>query len=190
MGTVVITTNLSLDGYVQDPDGQEGHERGGWFEPYGGADLGAWADLETAEAMDASALLLGRTSDAWFASRWTDRTTPWADRLNTLPKYVVSTTLATPRWTNATVLRGDLATDVAGVKEAHEGEILVYASYRLVRSLLDLGLVDELRLVVFPVLLGGGVRLFGDTVEPYRLQLLESRPVGDNLSLLRYAPTR
>ena len=186
MGKIVITTNMSLDGVVQDPDGLEGFERGGWFERFAGPDLAPWAEHETAETQGASALLLGRTSDAWFASRWTTRTTAWADLLNSLPKYVVSSTLESPRWTNATVLRGDLAKEVEAVKEAHDGEILVYASYQLVRALVDQGLADELRLVVFPVVVGGGKRLFGDTVEPKRLRLVEARQLGENLSFLSY----
>ena len=186
MGKIVITTNMSLDGVVQDPDGQEGSEHGGWFERFGGPDLGPWAELETAETESASALLLGRTSDAWFASRWTTRTTAWADLLNSLPKYVVSSTLDSPRWTNATVLRGDLVKEVESVKEAHDGEILVYASYQLVRALIEHHLVDEVRLVVFPVILGGGKRLFGDMVDPKHLRLVQARRLGENLSFLSY----
>jgi dihydrofolate reductase len=187
VGRIVITTNMSLDGVVQDPDGGEGFERGGWFTTSGGDDLAAWAELETAEALGASAMLLGRASDAWFAARWTTRPGAWADRLNALPKYVVSSTLGAPAWTNATVLRGDLVDEVRGVKAAHDGEILVYASYQLVRALLEHGLADELRLVVFPVVLGGGARLFGDTVDPTRLRLLEARPLGSDLAFLSYA---
>jgi dihydrofolate reductase len=186
MGTIVISTIMSLDGIIEDPDGKEGHERGGWFEKVGGADLGPWAELSATEAIDAAALLLGRTSDQWFASRWTDRATEWADQLNALPKYVVSSTLEPPQWTNATVLRGDLAKEVAAVKEAHEGEILVYASGRLVQALLDEGLADELRLVVFPVLLGGGRRLFGETVDPKRLRLVDVHKLGVNLTFQSY----
>ena len=187
MGTIVITTNMSLDGVIQDPDGHEGFARGGWFERFGGPDLDAWAQLETREAVNAEALLLGRHSDEWFASRWTNRTGAWADRLNGLPKYVVSSSLESPRWTNATVLRGDLVKEVTGLKQIHEGEILVYASYQLVRALIEQGLADELRLVVFPVILGGGDRLFGGTVDPRRLRLIAARTLGDNLAFLSYA---
>lgn len=136
--------------------------------------------------MDAAALLLGRASDAWFASRWTERTTAWADRMNALPKYVVSAGLESPRWTNATVLRGDLGKEVAAVKEAHDGEILVYASAQLVKALLDQGLADELRLVVFPVVLGGGRRLFGDMVKPAHLRLIDAHKLGVNMTYLSY----
>ena len=187
MGTIVITTNMSLDGVIQDPDGHEGSARGGWFERFGGPDLDAWADLETREAVTAEALLLGRRSDEWFASRWTNRTGTWADRLNGLPKYVVSSSLESPRWTNATALRGDLVKEVTDLKRIHDGEILVYASYQLVRALIEHGLADELRLVVFPVILGGGDRLFGGTVDPRRLRLIAARTLGENLAFLSYA---
>ncbi len=109
MGKIVISTNVSLDGVVQDPDGEEGFKLGGWFAEFGGKDVAAWAELETAEALRAQALLLGRRSDEWFAKRWLGREGEWADRLNSLPKYVVSSTLEDPKWTNATVLNGGRA---------------------------------------------------------------------------------
>jgi dihydrofolate reductase len=186
MGTIVITTNTSLDGVVQDPDGHEGFDRGGWFARSGGADLAAWTEIETDETKRASALLLGRRSDAWFASRWTEREGEWADLLNALPKYVVSSTIDQPQWTNATVLTGDVATAVAKLKEQVDGEILVYASYQLARTLIDNDLVDELRMVVFPVVVGAGERLFGDTGAPKPLRLLSTRTIGDRLILLSY----
>ncbi len=188
MGTIVVTTNATLDGVVQDPDGKEGFRLGGWFDQSGGGDLREWAELETAEAMGASALLLGRRSDEWFGSRWASRTGVWADKLNSLPKYVVSSTLRHPVWTNATVLAGDLVHEVSMVKRDVAGEILVYASYQLVRSLLEHDLVDELRLVVFPVVLGAGERLFGDTRTP--LRLVDSRTIGAGLAFLTYQPVR
>lgn len=187
MGKIVITSNMSLDGVVQDPDGQEGFDRGGWFVTYGGADLAAWAELETAEANAAAAVLVGRTSDEWFAARWNDRDGAWAERLNGLPKYVVSSTLDAARWTNGTVRGGDVADEVARLKQDVDGEILVYASYELVRTLLDNGLVDELRLVVFPVVVGAGARLFGDTAETIDLRLLETRTLGQHLTFASYA---
>jgi dihydrofolate reductase len=186
MGTIVISTNTTLDGVVQDPDGQEGFRLGGWFNTYGGADLQAWAELETKEAMGAAALLLGRRSDAWFAPRWAGRAGVWAERLDAMPKYVVSTTLAEPAWTNATVLRGDLVEETERLRREIEGEILVYASYRLGRALLDHDLVDELRLVVFPVVLGAGERLFGAPARPKALRLAGTRPVGEGLVMLSY----
>ena len=186
MGDIVITTNMSLDGVIQDPDGHEGFARGGWFEEFGGADLGAWAELETAEALAAEAMLLGRNTDEWFASRWTSRTGVWADKLNGLPKYVVSSNLVSPRWSNATVLRGDLVQEITQLKQAYEGEILVYASYELVRALVEHGLADQLRLVVFPAILGGGRRLFGDTLEAKRVRLVAARTLGENLTFMNY----
>jgi dihydrofolate reductase len=183
MGKLVITTNMSLDGVVEDPDGKEGFARGGWFNSSGGADLEQWAKLETAEALAADALLIGRHSDAWFAQRWNERGGEWADKLNTMPKYVVSTRPDAPRWRNATVVSGD---DIARIKTETKGEILVYASYGLVRTLLDRDLVDELRLVVFPVVVGDGNRLFGPTAAPKPLRLLSTQSLGAGLVFLTY----
>ena len=186
MGKIVITTNASLDGVVQDPDGQEGFSRGGWFGRFGATDLDAWAKVETEEALEADALLLGRRSDAWFASRWTSRRGEWADKLNAMPKFVVSSTLETARWSNATVLNGDVVDEVSNLKQALDGEILVYASYRLARTLIDRGLADELRLVVFPVVLGAGERIFGETSSARPLRLVGTQTIGDGLAFLTY----
>ena len=128
MGKIVITTNTSLDGVVQDPDGEEGFRLGGWFGQFGGKDLEQWAEVETDEALRAEALLLGRRSEEWFATRWASRTGEWADRLNSMPKYVVSSTLTEPRWGNSTVLKGDVVDEVSKLKQEIAGEILVYAS--------------------------------------------------------------
>ena len=154
MGKIVISTNVSLDGVVQDPDGAEGFRLGGWFGQFGGRDLEEWATVELEEALGTEALLLGRRTDEWFATRWASRTGEWADRLNSLPKYVVSSTLQEPRWANSTVLRGDVAGQVSKLKQELEGDILVYASYQLGGTLIEHDLVNELRLVVFPVVLG------------------------------------
>src|SRR5271154_4316648 len=118
MGKIVISTNVSFDGIVQDPDGLEGFRLGGWFAQFGGKDLEAWAKVEFEEALGAEALLLGRRSDGWFAARWSSRSGEWADRLNKLPKYVVSSTPEAPRWNNSTVLEGDLVTQVAKLRQA------------------------------------------------------------------------
>jgi dihydrofolate reductase len=190
MGKIVITTNMSLDGVVQDPDGREGFRFGGWFEEFGGKDLEAWARLETDEAMGATGMLVGRRSDEWFAARWIGRTGEWADKLNSLPKYVVSSTLDNPKWTNATVLGGDVVPEIAKLKESVEGELLVYGSYQLARTLIEHDLVDELRLVVFPVLLGAGGRLFGDTTDREALRLIDTRTLGAGLVLLTYELVR
>jgi dihydrofolate reductase len=190
MGKIVITTNMSLDGVVQDPDGKEGFRHGGWFNESGGKDLEAWARLETDEALDADALLLGRRSDEWFAERWLSRSGEWADKLNSLPKYVVSSTLEHPRWSNATVLKGDVVDEVSKLKQELDGEILVYASYQLVRTLLEHDLVDELRLVVFPVVLGAGERLFGETSDKKPMRLVDTKTLGDGLAFVAYETVR
>jgi dihydrofolate reductase len=188
MGKIVITTNASLDGVVQDPDGEEGFRLGGWFGQFGGKDLEQWAEVETDEALRAEALLLGRRSEEWFATRWASRTGEWADRLNSMPKYVVSSTLTEPRWGNATVLKGDVVDEVSKLKQEIAGEILVYASYQLERALIEHDLVDELRLVVFPVVLGAGERLFGPTGDKKPMRLVSAQTIGDGLAFLTYQP--
>jgi dihydrofolate reductase len=190
MGKIVITTNLSLDGVVEDPDGKEGFRLGGWFNRFGGEDLEAWARLETDEALGAAALLLGRRSDEWFASRWSSRSGEWADKLNSMPKYVVSSTLEHAHWSNTTVLKGDPVAETAKLKQDLDGEILVYASYQLARTLIEHDLVDELRLVVFPVVLGDGERLFGETSDQKPLRLLSTRTLGDGLAFVTYEIVR
>jgi dihydrofolate reductase len=187
MGKIVISTNMSLDGVVQDPDGAEGFSRGGWFTQHGGKDLEEWGKVEYAEALGATALLLGRRSDEWFAARWTSRPGEWADRLNSLPKYVVSATLKEPKWTNVTVLTGDVVDEARRLKRELDGDIVVYASYRLARTLLEHDLVDELRLFVYPVIVGDGERLFGQTGGTRLFRLAGSRTVGNGLILLTYA---
>ena len=190
MGKIVISTNVSLDGVVQDPDGQEGFKRGGWFGQFGGKDLEEWGRVEFGEVLRTEALLLGRQSDAWFGTRWASRGGEWADRLNSLPKYVMSSTLEDPKWTNVTVLKGDVVDEVTRLKQELDGEIVVYASYQLGRRLIDHDLVDELRLFVFPVVLGAGERLFGETSDRKPLRLVDSRTVGDNLAFLTYEIVR
>jgi dihydrofolate reductase len=186
MGKIVITTNVTLDGVVQDPDGEEGFRLGGWFGQFGGKDLEEWARVETAEALGADALLLGRRSDEWFASRWLSRTGALADKLNSMPKYVVSSTLEHPRWSNATVLKGDVAAEVSKLKQAVDGEILIYGSYQLARTLLEHDLVDQLRLIVFPVVLGSGERLFGESSDSKPMRLVEAKAMGAGLAFLTY----
>jgi dihydrofolate reductase len=190
MGNLVVTTNVSLDGVVQDPDGQEGSRLGGWFGQFGGKDLERWAKVETDEALHAEAMLLGRKSEEWFASRWLERTGEWADKLNGLPKYVVSSTLKEPKWSNSTVLKGDLVTEVSKLKREIRGDILIYASYQLVRSLIEYRLVDEFRLVIFPVVLGEGERLFSGASDKTPLRLVGTQTIGDGLTLLTYEVVR
>ena len=190
MGKIVISTNVSLDGVVQDPDGQEGFSLGGWFGRFGGKDLEAWGKVEFQEALDTEALLLGRRSDEWFAERWLVKSGEWADRLNSLPKYVVSSTLEHPRWSNSTVLNGDVVTEVSRLKQEVDGDIVVYASYQLGRMLMGHDLVDELRLFVFPVVLGAGERLFGETGDQTPLRLVDTKTVGDGLTFVTYEVVR
>jgi dihydrofolate reductase len=190
MGKIVVSTNVTLDGVVQDPDGKEGFSQGGWFGQFGGKDLEEWGKISFDEALGAQALLLGRGSDEWFAARWASRTGEWADRLNGLPKYVVSATLEEPKWGNSTVLKGDAAREVSALKERLDGEILVYASYQLGRTLMEHDLVDELRLTVFPVTLGVGERLFGQTGDKKPMRLVGTRNVGAGLILLSYQTVR
>jgi dihydrofolate reductase len=186
MGKIIVTTNATLDGIVQDPDGAEGFGRGGWFRQFGGKDLEEWAKIETAEALGAEALLLGRRSDEWFAARWATRSDEWADKLNSMPKYVVSATLEQAKWSNSTVLQGDVVKEVSKLKHELAGDILVYASYQLVRTLMDHDLVDELRLMVFPVVLGAGERLYGETSDKKPMRLVSARTVGDGIAFLTY----
>jgi dihydrofolate reductase len=190
MGTIVISTNLSLDGVVQDPDGSEGLPFGGWFPRFGGTDLEEWGKVMFDNALDTDALLLGRRTDAWFAERWLSRTGEWADRLNGLPKYVVSSTLDAPRWGTGAVLSGDVVTEVAKLKREVDGNIVVFGSYQLARTLIDHDLVDEMRLTVFPVVLGAGERLFGETDAPKSLRLVDSRTIGDGLTHVTYEVAR
>jgi dihydrofolate reductase len=189
MGKIVISTNVSLDGVVQDPDGAEGFRLGGWFGQFGGKDLEEWGSVSLDEALGAEALLLGRRSDEWFATRWASRTGVWADRLNSLPKYVVSSTLEDPGWSNSTVLTGDdVVAEISKLKQELDGEIVVYASYQLGRTLIEHDLVDELRLVVFPVVLGAGKRLFGETSDKKPMRLVGAKTIGDGLVFLTYQP--
>ncbi|HJZ00597.1 MAG TPA: dihydrofolate reductase family protein [Streptosporangiaceae bacterium] len=186
MGKIVISTNVSFDGIVQDPDGLEGFRLGGWFGQFGGKDLEEWAKVEYEEALGTEALLLGRRSDEWFAARWLPKSGEWADRLNGLPKYVVSSTLQEPKWSNVTVLTGDVVSEVSKLKQELDGDIVVYASYQLGRTLIEHDLVDELRLFVYPVVLGAGERLFGETSDKKPLRLVDTKTVGDGLVFLTY----
>jgi dihydrofolate reductase len=190
MGKIVISENVSLDGVTQDPTGEEGFRLGGWFARIADQDREAWAQVELDEALSAEALLLGRRSYQFFAARWPSRTGQWADRLNSLPKYVVSSTLDDPEWNNSTILSGDVVNEVSNLKQRLDGNIVVYASGRLVPTLMAHDLVDELRLMIYPFVLGAGERLFGQTSDPKPLRLIDTRTVGDSLALLTYQPIR
>jgi len=186
MGKIVVSEQVSLDGVVQDPTGEEGFRHGGWHTRGVEQDRAEWAELELNEALRAEALLLGRRSEAWFAARWLSRTGEWADRLNSLPKYVVSSSLHDPAWTNSTVLPGDAVTEVSKLKRELEGDIVVFASRPLVRTLMEHDLVDELRLVVYPEVLGAGERLFGEMSDRKSVRLISTQTVGKGLAYLTY----
>jgi dihydrofolate reductase len=188
MGKIVISgpQNISLDGVVQDPDGKEGFRLGGWFGEFGGKDLEEWNKVALDEALSAEAWLLGRRSYEFFGARWRPRTGALADRLNTLPKYVVSSTLEAPEWNNTSVLRGDVVTEVSKLKRERDGEIIIPGSRQLGRTLIEHDLVDEVRLVVFPVALGAGERLFGETSDKKPMRLVDIKRIGDGLAFLCY----
>jgi dihydrofolate reductase len=188
MGKLVLSgpQNVSLDGVVQDPTGDEGFKLGGWFVESGGKDLEEWNKVALDDALGAEAWLLGRRSYEYFGVRWRPRTGELADRLNSMPKYVVSATLQEPDWNNSRVLKGDVVTEVSRLKQELDGEIVVPASYQLGRTLIEHDLVDEVRLVVFPVVVGAGERLFGETIGKKPLRLVETKTIGDSLVLLAY----
>ena len=195
MGKIIISQNVSLDGVVQDPTGEEGFRHGGWFREYGGTDLEAWGKVEYEEALAAEAMLLGRRSDEYFSAIWLARTGEWADRLNSMPKYVVSSTLDAPRWSNSAgfkgaVLKGDVAGEVSKLKQQLHGDIVVYASAQLVHTLMEHDLVDEVRLTIFPVVLGAGERLFGQASDKRPMRLTGVRTLGAGLAHLTYERVR
>jgi dihydrofolate reductase len=189
MGRIVVTEFVSLDGVIEDPGGAEDYRHGGWtFEIDRGEDGNKFKLDET---MEAEAQLLGRVTFEGFAEAWPSREGEFADKFNSMPKYVVSTTLQDPEWNNSTVLSGeDLSAEIAKLKEDVDGMILVAGSAQLVQALLEHDLVDELRLMVFPVLLGEGKRLFGEVSDKKPLRLVESRTVGEGVDILTYEPMR
>jgi dihydrofolate reductase len=188
MGRIVVSDNVSLDGVIQDPAGDEGFRLGGWVGLI--KDSPELNKLALDEALGAEALLLGRRSYEWFAARWPSRSGELADRLNGLPKYVVSSTLEHPDWNNSTVLTGDVLDVVSKLKHELDGEIVVPASFQLVRSLMEHDLVDELRLKVFPVALGAGERLFGETSDKKPMRLVDAQTVEGDVVFLTYEVAR
>jgi dihydrofolate reductase len=186
MGRIVVTEFVSLDGVMEDPGGAEDFEHGGWTFEIDRGEEGNRFKLE--ETMEAEAQLLGRVTFEGFAAAWPSREGEFADKLNQMPKYVVSSTLGEPEWENSTVLRGDLSEEIAKLKAEVDGTILVAGSCRLAQGLLELDLVDELRLMVFPVVLGSGRRLFGETSAKRPLRLADSKVVGDGVAILTYEP--
>ena len=190
MGKIIISENVTLDGVVQDPTGEEGFRHGGWFAQVGSNDRQGFYQAALDEVLRAEALLVGRRSYEFLAARWPSRTGELADRMNTIPKYVVSSTLEHPGWDNSTVVKGDAANEVSNLKERLNGEIVVPASLQLVRTLIEKDLVDELRLMVYPFVLGAGERLFGETSDKVPLRLVASRTVGDSLPYVTYQVVR
>jgi dihydrofolate reductase len=184
MGRIVVTEFVSVDGVMEDPGGAEGYKYGGWTFEIGMGDDGAKFKLDETRATEA--LLLGRVTYEGFAAAWPSRTGEFADRFNSMPKYVVSSTLSDPEWTNTTVLRGDVIEEVTKVRGEVEGDIVVHGSRTLAETLVEHDLVDELRLMVFPVILGEGKRLFGETSSKKRLRLVDTETVGDGVVILRY----
>ncbi len=186
MGRIVVTEFVSLDGVMEDPGGAEDFEHGGWSFEISRGDEGDKFKLD--ETFASEALLLGRVTYEGFAEAWPSREGEFADKFNSMPKYVVSSTLEEPEWNNSTVLRGDLAEEVAKLKHEHDGDVVVHGSARLAQALLEHDLVDELRLMVYPVVLGSGKRLFGETSDKKTLRLVESKVVGDGVAILIYRP--
>ncbi len=190
MGKIVISENVTLDGVVQDPTGEEGFRHGGWFAQVGSNDREGFYKAALDEVLRAEALLVGRRSYEFLAARWPSRTGELADRMNSIPKYVVSSTLEDPGWNNSTVVKGDAVNEVSNLKERLNGEIVVPASLQLVRTLIEKDLVDELRLMVYPFVLGAGERLFGETSDKVPLRLVANRTVGDSLPYVTYQVVR
>jgi dihydrofolate reductase len=188
MARIVITEFVSLDGVMEAPGGGEDYRHAGWtFE----IDRGAEGDkFKLDETFASEALLLGRVTYEGFAAAWPSMEGDFADKFNSMPKYVVSSTLETAEWNNSTVLSGDVVEEVSKLKQELDGDIVVHGSARLVQTLIEHDLVDELRLMVFPVVLGSGKRLFGDTSDKKRLRLTDSKTVGDGIAILIYEPVR
>jgi dihydrofolate reductase len=190
MGRIVISENISLDGVIEDPAGVEGFERGGWVGRIGDRGREGAAKVLLDEALGAEAQLFGRRTYEFLAARWPSRSGELADRLNDMPKYVVSSTLEDPGWNNSTVLNGDVVKEVSRLKQELDAEIVVAGSIQLARALIAHGLVDELRLMIYPVVLGAGERLFGEANDQEPVRLVETRTVDDDLAYLTYELVR
>jgi dihydrofolate reductase len=188
MGKIVITENVSLDGVIEDPTGVEGLSVGGWFWETDRGEDGERFTLD--KTLRTEALLLGRRSYGLFAATWPSRGGELADKMNSLPKYVVSSTLEAPDWNNSTVLTGDVVDEVSKLKQELDGEIVVLGSPQLARTLIEHDLVDELRLMIYPVVLGAGARLFGETSDKKPVRLVDTQAVGDGIAILTYERVR
>jgi len=186
VGRIVVTEFVSLDGVMEDPGGSENFAQGGWSFKISRGDEGDKFKLD--EPFASEALLLGRVTYEGFAEAWPSREGEFADKFNNMPKYVVSSTLDEPEWQNSTVLKGDVVEEVGKLKQEQDGDIVVHGSARLVQTLIEHDLVDELRLMVYPVVLGSGKRLFGDTSDGKPLRLVDSKLVGDGVAILIYKP--
>ena len=189
LGKIVISENVSVDGVIQDPSGAEGFRLGGWVGRIGDRGRDETAKVVLEEALGAAALLQGRRTYEFLAARWPSRSGALADRLNTLPKYVVSSTLQDPAWNNTTVLRGDVVDEVSTLKQKIKGEIVVAGSFQLWHTLMEHDLVDELRLMIYPVVLGAGERLFGAISDVQAMRLIKTQTV-DDLAYLIYESVR
>jgi dihydrofolate reductase len=184
MGRIVVTEFVSLDGVMEGPGGDNNFVRGAWSFEFSRGEEGDKFKLD--ETMASDALLLGRVTYEGFADAWPSRQGDFADKFNNMPKYVVSSTLTEPSWTNTTVVDGDLNDVVASVKDRHDGDVVVHGSAQLVQELVERDLVDELHLMVFPVVLGTGKRLFGETSDKKPLKLVDSKTVGDGVAIMIY----
>jgi dihydrofolate reductase len=188
VGRIVVTEFVSLDGVMEAPGGGEDYKHGGWSFEIARGEEGDKFKLD--ETMASEALLLGRKTYEGFAAAWPSREGEFADKFNTMPKYVVSSSLDDPEWNNSTVLKGDVAEAVAKLRREQDGDIVVHGSARLVQTLVEHDLVDEYRLMVFPVVLGSGKRLFGETSDKKTLRLVDSKVVGDGVAIMVYQPAR
>jgi dihydrofolate reductase len=187
MGRIVVTEFISVDGVIEDPGGAEDFKHSGWSFEINRGDEGNAFKLD--ETRNSAALLLGRKTYEGFADAWPSREGEFADLFNNMPKYVVSTTLTDPEWNNSTVISpDDLEGEVAKLKDELDGDIVVHGSAQLAQALIERGLVDELRLMVFPVVLGSGKRLFGETSDKKPLRLTDSKTVGDGVEIQIYEP--
>jgi dihydrofolate reductase len=186
MGRIVVTEFISLDGVMEDPGGDSSFKHAGWtFEIEQGQE---GADFKLQETRDSEALLLGRVTYQGFAKAWPSIEGEFGDKFNNMPKYVISSTLEKAEWKNSTVLKGDVVKDVSKLRQKPGGDIVVHGSAQLVQTLLEHDLVDELRLMVFPVVLGSGKRLFGNTSDKKPMELVDSKKVGSGVTILTYRP--
>jgi dihydrofolate reductase len=190
MGKIIVSENVTLDGVIQDPAGDEGFARGGWVGRVGDRGREEAAKVLLDEALGTEALLLGRHSYEFFAAKWPSRRGELADRLNSLPKYVVSSTLEDPAWNNSTVLKGHVVNAVSKLKQELGGKIVVYGSFQLLHTLVEHDLIDELRVMIYPVVLGAGRRLLGETSDKKPMRLVSTQKVGNDVAFLTYEAIR